>query len=106
MSSITQDMIDCWRVNYGLGDRTPEDAARWWEETPRGMAPSGAVAALGLLMQEREAMARDAERYRFMINHLCTQQADSLGPIYRIDVRIGKARFIGDAIDAAMKDAP
>lgn len=68
---ITQDMIDCWRVNYGLDTRSPADAARWWDEHYKGMAPAGAVAALGLLLAERAtldaavAAARAAERASF-----------------------------------------
>ena len=80
MSEVTQDMIDCWRVNYGLATRTPDEAMRLWEQSPpAGMAPAGAVAALGLLLQEREAMARDAERYRWLRDRLLAADFDYNG---------------------------
>ena len=66
MSEITQDMIDCWRANYGLDQRSPADAARWWCDSTYGMAPSGAVAALGLVLQELDALRKDAERYALL----------------------------------------
>ena len=53
---ITQDMIDCWRANYELTDKSPADAMRYWHDKHDGMAPAGAVAALGLLLEEREAL--------------------------------------------------
>ena len=53
---ITQDMINAWRIGYGLDQRNPADAARWWCDEWEGKAPAGAVAALGLLLEEREAL--------------------------------------------------
>ena len=53
---VTQEMVDCWRVNYGLDKRTPEDAMRYWAETVYGCSPAGAVAALGLVLEERDQM--------------------------------------------------
>ena len=58
MSTITQDMIDCWRINYGLDKRSPEDAARWWGEHLDGKAPAGVVAALGLVLNELDALRK------------------------------------------------
>jgi hypothetical protein len=58
MSQITPGMIECWRINFGLDKRSPKDAMRWWNDTMRGLAPAGAVAALGMLLQERETMLR------------------------------------------------
>jgi hypothetical protein len=52
MTNITQDMIDCWRINYGLDKRTPEEAMRYWHANLDGLAPAGAVAALGLALDE------------------------------------------------------
>ena len=60
MEPITQETVDCWRANYGLDARSPADAARYWSDTCAGMAPAGAVAALGLLLQERDALRKDA----------------------------------------------
>lgn len=52
---ITPDMIETWRINYGLDTRSPEDAARWWADRYDGLAPAGAVAAFGYLLKERDA---------------------------------------------------
>lgn len=60
---ITQDMIDAWRINYGLEKRSPQDAMRWWHDQSNGMAPAGAVAALGMCLIELERLrAALAER--------------------------------------------
>jgi len=50
--SITQDEINCWRANYGLDIRTPADAMDYWSTRCAGTAPAGAVAALGLCIDE------------------------------------------------------
>lgn len=56
-----------WRANYGLDKRSPEDAARWWDDEC-GMAPAGAVAALGLALRELEARtSRDADWYMAVV---------------------------------------
>ena len=55
---ITDDMIECWKVNYGLDKRTPQDAARWWHDSFNGLAPAGAVAALGLCLLEIERLKK------------------------------------------------
>lgn len=66
MSEITPEMIECWRKNYGIDKERPEEAAKWWADHCDGMAPAGAVAALGLLLQKRvtveEAVAAERER--------------------------------------------
>lgn len=51
---IDTELIQCWKINYGLDKRTPEEAARWWSENLNGMAPAGAVAALGFCIKEIE----------------------------------------------------
>ena len=53
---IDHDTIKCWRINYGLDKRTPEEAMRWWNANCDGMAPAGAVAALGLALDEIERL--------------------------------------------------
>jgi Lar family restriction alleviation protein len=55
LTLISAAMIECWRANYGLDQRTPADAARYWSDTCAGMAPAGAVAALGLALEELAA---------------------------------------------------
>jgi hypothetical protein len=49
---VDQATIDCWRANYGLDKRAPADAAKWWSDNMRGLAPSGCVAALGVALDE------------------------------------------------------
>lgn len=51
MTPVTDDMIACWRINYGLDTKSPEDAMRMWNDQFNGRAPPGAVAALGLALQ-------------------------------------------------------
>ena len=58
---ITDEMINDWRINYGLDVSSPEDAGRWWSERNDGKAPAGAVAALGLCIEEIERL-RDWQR--------------------------------------------
>lgn len=53
---ITDEMINDWRINYGLDVSSPEDAGRWWSERNDGKAPAGAVAALGLCIEEIERL--------------------------------------------------
>ena len=99
---ITQDMIDGWRINYGLDKMSPSEAARWWSENQGGRAPAGAVAALGLclielerLRAEVEALRKDAVRYRFV------RTADTL-PISKEAAR--DPVVYDAAIDASMKE--
>lgn len=61
---VDQATIDCWRANYGLDKRTPVEAMRYWADTCAGMAPAGAVAALGIALDDLAALRKDAERYR------------------------------------------
>ena len=63
---VDQDTIDCWRANYGLDKRTPAEAAKWWSDSMRGLAPSGCVAALGVALDELDALRKAAERYRWL----------------------------------------
>ena len=58
---VDQATIDGWRVNYGLDKRTPADAARYWADRCAGMAPAGAVAALGIALDDLDALRKDAE---------------------------------------------
>ena len=56
MTEITPATIECWRANYGLDTKSPADAMRYWSDTCAGMAPAGAVAALGLMLIERDRL--------------------------------------------------
>ena len=62
---IDKETINTWRINYGLDKRTPEEAQRWWDENLNGMAPAGAVAALGICLQEIFKIKADAENILF-----------------------------------------
>lgn len=53
---IDAETIRTWRINYGLDTRTPEQAMRWWSGEMHGCAPAGAVAALGLCIDELERL--------------------------------------------------
>lgn len=56
MTRINDEMVRAWRANYGLDTRSPCDAGCWWSDHSSGMAPAGAVTALGLCLQERETL--------------------------------------------------
>lgn len=49
---ITDELMQRWQGHYGLTDRSPAEAARWWIEHMHGDVPAGAVAALGLAINE------------------------------------------------------
>lgn len=53
---IDQGTLDAWRATYGLDKRTPRDAAQWWSDSLRGLAPAGAVAALGVALDDLDAL--------------------------------------------------
>lgn len=63
---LDPEIINAWRINYGLDKCTPEEAARWWSDTFDGKAPAGAVAALGLALEEIERLRDKLERCREM----------------------------------------
>lgn len=60
-----------------------------------------------LQSEQVQAWKKDAERYR-KLSAMATQQADSLGPIFRIDVRRSAPYLFNfdAAIDAAMEKQP
>lgn len=61
-------------------------------------------AEVAALQAENERLRKDAGRYRWL-RAMATQQADSLGPIFRIDVRRSAPYLFNfdAAIDAAMQ---
>lgn len=61
---IDAETIRTWRINYGLDARSPAEAMRWWSGEMHGCAPAGAVAALGICLDE-------IERLRSAINWAC-----------------------------------
>ena len=90
---VDQATIDCWRINYGLDKRTPAQAAQWWGDNLRGLAPSGAVAALGVALDEIDALRDDAGRYRKM------RSAD-------MPTRNRLEHYSGAALDLMLDDMP
>jgi hypothetical protein len=68
---IDDETINVWRINFCLLGRSPAEASKWWNDRNRGLAPAGAVAALGTCIDEinrlralivkAEAMIRTAE---------------------------------------------
>lgn len=87
MTDLTPDMIAAWRANYGLATRTPEEAMRWWDERCLGKAPAGAVAALGLCLEEIARLTyerdewRDADRAECEENQWLVQRLKGCGDI-------------------------
>ena len=63
---IDPETILAWKTNYGLDTRSPEKAAAWWHEKMAGKAPAGAVAALGLALEEIDRLRDELERCREM----------------------------------------
>lgn len=74
---IDEETIQVWRINYGLDERSPADAMRWWE-TNLGSAPSGAVAALGLCLDEIEKLQRTVNEKNVIIYDHQAQIIDDL----------------------------
>ena len=63
---VTPEIIDCWRINYGL-DKTPHELCAFWNDR----VPSGAVMALKVACDEiirLQSLRKDAERYRWLRN--------------------------------------
>lgn len=54
--TVDAKMLNDWRTNYNLVGRTPAEAMRWWHDHMNGKAPAGAVAALGLCINEIERL--------------------------------------------------
>ncbi len=61
---IDDETINRWRANYGLVERNPIQAAQFWEMTNGGMAPAGAVAALGICLDELAEMQAELAEAR------------------------------------------
>ena len=77
---IDAKMVADWRINYGLDTRTPAEAMRWWHDNMDGKAPAGAVAALGLCIDELERLRADAERLDWLTTRLEDVQIDGADP--------------------------
>ena len=58
---VTPEMIDCWRINYGL-HKNPHELCAFWNDR----VPSGAVMALKVACDEiirLQSLRKKAERY-------------------------------------------
>jgi len=86
------------------GDRMPDDPTR--ECVFVDMRPAEFEALLTEAADALEAERKDAERYRWL-SAMATQQADYLGPIFRIDVRRSEPHLFNfdAAVDAAIDQA-
>jgi predicted DNA-binding transcriptional regulator AlpA len=76
-------MIACWQVNYGLDTRTPADAMRYWDERCNGMAPAGAVAALGLCIDEIERLRSERLAFAQECDDLLAELAEARRDVER-----------------------
>jgi hypothetical protein len=56
---LDDETIRTWKVNYKLDTMTPEGAMVWWYAWNNGLAPAGAVAALGLALEEIERLKKE-----------------------------------------------
>lgn len=74
---IDAETIRTWRINYGLDTRTPEQAMRWWSGEMHGCAPAGAVAALGLCLDEIDRLRAENSKLRRSqsrdVHYVCAQ---------------------------------
>ena len=120
METIDAETIRVWRINYGLDVRSPADAMRWWNDNNNGLAPCGAVAALGLCLDRIAELERKNRNQRTELRRL----NKLLGPYWlgfragfakesELKLRVAMNRAFGyeavrkaehDAIDAAMKE--
>ena len=72
---VTPEIIDCWRINYGL-DKTPHELCAFWNDR----VPSGAVMALKVACNEIESLRGLLNRqYRadaalYGMPHDCTEE--------------------------------
>ena len=66
---IDATMLSDWRINYGLDTRTPAEAMRWWYDRMDGKAPAGAVAALGLCIDEIERLTANIKKANDQAEH-------------------------------------
>jgi hypothetical protein len=92
---IDDGAIRTWRINYGLDKRTPAQAAQWWYDNFDGKAPAGAVAALGVALDELEALRAEVEALREALsfyadenNHTYRQCNDGDGRIDLIESNV------------------
>ena len=56
---LDDETIRTWKANYKLDTMTPAGAMTWWYVNNNGMAPAGAVAALGLALEEIERLKQE-----------------------------------------------
>jgi len=61
---LDDETIRCWRINYKLDTLTPEGAGCWWHSQMNGLAPAGAVAALGLALEEIERLKKELDEVK------------------------------------------
>ena len=85
---VTQEIIDCWRVNYGL-DKTPQELHEFWCDR----VPSGATMALKVACDEIELLRKDAECFRWLQNRVIAAPIKSRTCRPQLELCIGFDHF-------------
>ena len=90
MTDLAPVLIAGWRTNYGLDTRTPEEAMRWWDERWLGKAPAGAVAALGLCLEEIARLTYERDEWRDADRAECAANARLLARLAEAERTIAR----------------
>jgi hypothetical protein len=98
---IDAKMVADWRINYGLDTRTPAEAMRWWHDNMDGKAPAGAVAALGLCIDEIERLRAENE----VLREIERDVSNALPGVYYMDPPDGGSVPLGEQVRRMAVDA-
>lgn len=91
------ETISCWKINYGLADKTPQQAAEWWRHAAGGSdiaAPVGAILALAAAIEQIEKLRAELDVARIDLSV-------SVGHLSRLAAAYGCEDFTA-AIRAAL----
>ena len=94
----TQLCADDWKEIAAKAQREAEQWRQNFDALQRALV--GETGASGI--EVAHALRKGAERYRWLRDNACTAQANTIGPIYRIDVQILGRWTLAAAVDAAM----
>lgn len=98
---IDDKMLSDWRINYGLDTCTPAEAMRWWHDSMDGKAPAGAVAALGLCIDEIERLRAENE----VLREIERDVSNALPGVYYMDPPDGGSVPLGEQVRRMAVDA-